>query len=405
MLKHIIPTAMLTSLAMLVSCTGATKSSENAVVPHDYMVAAFIWPSCHDDSLGHHYLWSEGDGEWEVIKKGTPRFEGHQQPKQPLWGYEHDDDPKVVERWIDTALKYGVNTFIYDWYWFMNSPYLEGALNDGFLKATNNEKMNFYIMWANHFVVKNYWNYHRYGDDTSELFNPVIDKTNYKIIVDRIISQYFSRPNYVKIDGCPVFGIFSIDNFIKGFNGDLNKAGEAMEYFRQKAREARFKGVHLQEINGGGWLLNDEQAKYMNEKVAKLGINSQALYNMGGFNCDYMVHGQNGINIREQWDSIFNIPVFPTVSIGWDDTPRFPTKGAADVTRFHNTPQSFATYLQAAKEYADNHPDQPKFIMINAWNEWVEGSYLLPDRLNGFGYLEAVRDVLNGKYDKENTAK
>lgn len=378
---------------------------ENAVAPHDYMIAAFIWPSCHDDSLGHHYLWSEGDGEWEVIKKGTPRFEGHQQPKQPLWGYEHDDDPKVVERWIDTALKYGVNTFIYDWYWFMNSPYLEGALNDGFLKATNNEKMNFYIMWANHFVVKNYWNYHRYGDDTSELFNPVIDETNYKTIVDRIISQYFSRPNYVKIDGCPVFGIFSIDNFIKGFNGDLNKAGEAMEYFRQKAREAGFKGVHLQEFNGGGWLLNDEQAKYMNEKVAKLGINSQALYNMGGFNCDYMVHGQNGINIREQWDSIFNIPVFPTVSIGWDDTPRFPAKGAADVTRFHNTPQSFATYLQAAKEYADNHPDQPKFIMINAWNEWVEGSYLLPDRLNGFGYLEAVRDVLNGKYDKESTAK
>lgn len=405
MLKHIIPTALLTGLAMLGSCTGATKSNENAVAPHDYMIAAFIWPSCHDDSLGHHYLWSEGDGEWEVIKKGTPRFEGHQQPKQPLWGYEHDDDPKVVERWIDTAMKYGVNTFIYDWYWFMNSPYLEGALNDGFLKATNNEKMNFYIMWANHFVVKNYWNYHRYGDDTSELFNPVIDETNYKTIVDRIISQYFSRPNYVKIDGCPVFGIFSIDNFIKGFNGDLNKAGEAMEYFRQKAREAGFKGVHLQEINGGGWLLNDEQAKYMNEKVAKLGINSQALYNMGGFNCDYMVHGQNGINIREQWDSIFNIPVFPTVSIGWDDTPRFPAKGAADVTRFHNTPQSFATYLQAAKEYADNHPDQPKFIMINAWNEWVEGSYLLPDRLNGFGYLEAVRDVLNGKYDKESTAK
>ena len=80
----------------------------------DYRVCAYVWPSCHDDSLAHRWLWEDGEGEWEVIKKGNPRFEGHYQPKQPLWGYELDDDPQVVEKWIRTALKYGVNTFIYD---------------------------------------------------------------------------------------------------------------------------------------------------------------------------------------------------------------------------------------------------------------------------------------------------
>lgn len=399
MIRNLFYTAAAIAAITMTGCSGNTASTPSVDTTDDYYVAAFVWPSCHDDSLGHKYLWGDGEGEWEVIKKGDPRFEGHQQPKQPLWGYEHDNDPKVVERWIDTALKYGVNTFIYDWYWFMNGPYLEGAVNDGFLKAANNEKMNFYLMWANHFVKHNYWNYHRYGDDESILFDPVIDENNYKIIVDRIISQYFTRPNYVKIDGCPVFGIFSIDNFIAGFDGDLDKAGEAIKYFDEKAREAGFKGVHLQEIHGGGWKLNEETAAKMKEKIEKVGIDSEAFYNMGGFDCDYMVHGKNGIEIREQWDSIFDVPVYPTVSIGWDDTPRFPAKGAADVTRFHNTPTTFATYLKAAKDYADSHPDQPKFIMINAWNEWVEGSYLLPDRLNGYGYLEAVRDVLNGEYD------
>ena len=40
-------------------------------------------------------------------------------------------------------------------------------------------------------------------------------------------------------------------------------------------------------------------------------------------------------------------------------------------------------------------------ITINAWNEWVEGSYLLPDMLYGFEYLEAVKDVfVDKKYDR-----
>ena len=366
-----------------------------------YVVSAYVWPSCHNDTLGQKYLWPDGRGEWEVIKKGHPRFEGHQQPKQPLWGYEMDDDPEVVARWIDTAKKYGVNNFVYDWYWFMNGPYLEGALNDGFLKAANNEDISFYIMWANHFVKKNYWNWHKYGDDESILFDPVLDEKNYKIVVDRVINQYFTKPNYLKIDGKPVFGIFSIKNFLRGFDNDLDKGAKALQYFDKKAREAGFAGVHFQEMPGNGEELTEEDIARINEYHKKLGINSVAFYNMGGFDCDYMTHGANSINIRDQWDKEIDTPVLPTVSVGWDDTPRFPRKGAKDVTRFNHTPQSFAGFLQAAKEYVDSHPDQPKIININAWNEWIEGSYLLPDRLNGFGYLEAVSDVMNGKYSKD----
>ena len=110
------------SAMILVCCYSCGGNSTKPISGDDYYVCAYIWPSCHDDSLGHKYLWPQGDGEWEVIKQGNPRFPGHYQPKQPLWGYEHDDDPKVVEKWIDTALKYGVNTFVYDWYWFMDYP-------------------------------------------------------------------------------------------------------------------------------------------------------------------------------------------------------------------------------------------------------------------------------------------
>ncbi|MDR1098014.1 MAG: glycoside hydrolase family 99-like domain-containing protein, partial [Tannerella sp.] len=366
-----------------------------------YYVAAYIWPSCHDDPLAHEKLWPEGIGEWEVIKKGNPRFEGHYQPRQPLWGYELDNDPKVVEKWIDVATDHGVNVFVYDWYWYEEGPFLESALNDGFLKAPNNGKMQFYIMWANHDVKYNYWNVHRYKDNTNILWNAKVDWKNYKIIVDRVINQYFKRPNYFKINGEPVFSIFSVDKLLECFDGSVEETRRALDYFRAEVKKAGFPGLHIQWNQGGGSLMSQEAAGRFSGRVDAMGFNSVAMYNMGGMKEDYVAYGTNSVNIRTQMDSILNIPLFPCVSVGWDDTPRFPAKGIHDVVHYHNTPESFATLLSKAKQYADSHPEQPSLITINAWNEWVEGSYLLPDMLNGFGYLEAVKSVfIDGKYDR-----
>ncbi|GHV50628.1 hypothetical protein FACS1894181_11410 [Bacteroidia bacterium] len=387
----------------LFGCPAGVQSQQKQgkTVRQDYYVAAYIWPSCHDDSLGRSKLWASGEGEWEVIRKGNPRFAGHYQPRQPLWGYEPDNDPKVVEKWIDAALDHGVNVFVYDWYWYEGGPYLESAINDGFLKAKNNEKMNFYIMWANHDVAHNYWNYHRYGDDASILWNAKVDWENYKIIVARIINQYFKKKNYLKINGEPVFSIFSVDKLAESFGNSLEETRKALDYFRDEVKKAGFPGLHIQWNQGGGSLMSPESAEAFKKKVDRMGFNSVAMYNMGGTNEDYVVYGTNSIKIREQMDSILDIPLFPCVSIGWDDTPRFPAKGIKDVVHYHNTPAAFAALLSKAKKYADSHPEQPRLITINAWNEWVEGSYLLPDMLNGFGYLEAVKEVIiDGKYDK-----
>ena len=389
--------------AILFGCAAGPQSPKQQLNTKDgnYYVAAYIWPSCHDDPLGRKMLWPEGIGEWEVIKKGTPRFKGHYQPRQPLWGYEMDNDPKVVEKWIDAATDHGVNVFVYDWYWYNGGPFLESALDDGFLKAGNKDKMQFYIMWANHDVKYNYWNVYRYKDNTDILWNAKVDWKNYQIIVDRVINQYFKQPNYFKINGEPVFSIFSVGKLLESFDNNAEEAAKALAYFRDEVKKAGFPGLHIQWNQGGGAIMSDAAAGQFSDRVKEMGFNSVAMYNMGGREEDYIVYGTNSIRIREQMDSVLNVPVFPCVSIGWDDTPRFPAKGIHDVVHYHNTPESFATLLYKAKLYADNHPEQPRLITINAWNEWVEGSYLLPDMLNGFGYLEAVKDVIiDGKYDR-----
>jgi len=390
---------ILLSLGILLS--SCNNKVEQSSAGEELYVAAYVWPSCHYGERNAEVLWPEQTGEWEIIRKGTPRFPGHYQPKVPYWGYEMDDDPAVMEKWIDAATDHGVNVFIFDWYWFDGGPFLESAINNGFLKAGNNELMQFYLMWANHDVKKNYWNHYKYDSD-SLLWTGSIDRENFQILVDRVIDQYFHQPNYFKIEGKPVFSIFNFPKFVRDFQG-MDGAKEALDYFRDKVIRAGLPGLHLQVIAFGG---NEEnpallwgdlgEGKDNSEICSYLGINSVTKYNWGqaeGLE-DYIVWGEQAIQRRNNWDRALDVPYIPNVSIGWDDTPRFPAKGQEHVIHYNNSPESFAAYLRKAVEYVEDHPDQPRLITLFSWNEWVEGGYLLPDMRWGFGYLEAVEEAI-----------
>jgi hypothetical protein len=63
----------------------------------------------------------------------------------------------------------------------------------------------------------------------------------------------------------------------------------------------------------------------------------------------------------------------------------------------NNTPANIEAAFREAKAYTDRlherYPDLPRLITVNSWNEWTETSYLEPDTLYGYGYLEAVKKV------------
>ena len=399
-LKTLLSTYCFSCLVFLYGCN--TDSSSDDGSKQNYIVAAYVWPSCHDEPMSREKLWSEGIGEWEIIQKGNPRFEGHYQPRLPLWGYKMDDDPLAWEQKIEAAVSHGVNTFIFDWYWYDGKPFLEEAVDEGFLGAANREKANFYIMWANHDVPGNMWNHYRYKTD-SLIWHGEVDWDNYKIVVGRVIDRYFKQPNYLKIDGRPVFSVYSLSNLVEGFNGELDETGKALDYFREEVKKAGFPGLHFQLVGGEKngepcfWGVNSS----VPEIVKSLGVNSVTMYNMSGIRDeDYLKYGEHAIELRNGWDSTLDIPFFPCVSVGWDNTPRYPEYGKERVVHYHSTPQSFGAYLQKAKGYVDSHQEQPKLLIINAWNEWVEGSYLEPDMRWCFGYLEEVNKVMSGKYDE-----
>lgn len=349
-----------------------------------YDVAAYVWPSYHPDDRAKIF-WPEGIGEWQTVMKNKPKFEGHEQPRYPLWGYINEADPYVAEMEINVAADHGINIFIFDWYWYDGMPFLEGQLNDGYLKAQNNDRVKFYLMWANH-DVDMLWDKRNAGKPNDALiWKGSVNRNEFEIICHRVIEKYFSHPSYYKIDGKPCFMIYDLNNLIKGLGG-IEETKDALDWFRKETVKAGFEGLDLQlALWGKG--VGIEMVENLNFD----GITHYQFVHFTNIDRNYLEILKDVAKKWEEIDKDYKIPYYPHISVGWDNNPRFEMFREGIVK--NNTPENFEKALQMAREYVDNHPKQTPLITINSWNEWTETSYLMPCTMYGYSYLEAVKKV------------
>ena len=364
----------------------------------NYDIAAFIWPAYTGDEPRTRMFWPEGMGEWQSVRSAGAKYEGHQWPRKPLWGYVNEADPRVMEMEISAAADSGVNVFIYDWYWFDERPFLEQCLNNGFLQAKNRSRMKFYLMWANH-DANQLWNKELADSDCmgEVVWKGAVDADTFDVICDRLIHKYFPLPEYYRIDGKPVFMIYDTENLIKGLGG-VENTRKKLDEFRAKCAAAGLGGLHLQFTKWGDRVLDlsgvDGGGKTDNETAATLGFDSMTNYQFVHFvdiDRDYARIMEDVIPTWERWYSESSMPYFPHVSVGWDNNPRF-KKFRRGIVK-HNTPEEIEKALRLAKEFVDTHPLPAPLITVNSWNEWTETSYLEPDDLYGYGYLDAIKKV------------
>ncbi len=362
----------------------------------EYDIAAYVWPSYHPDDRARIF-WPDGIGEWQTVMSNEAKFKGHEQPRYPLWGYINEADPYVAEMEINAAADHGVNVFIFDWYWYDGMPFLEGQLNNGYMKARNNDRVKFYLMWANHDVDLT-WDKRNAGKPNGALiWEGSVSREEFEKICRRIIDSYFSHSSYYKIDGKPVFMIYDIDNLIQGLGG-VEKTKEALEWFRKETVKSGFKGLDLQlTLRGRNYSVtgpSGEKTGTQEQIIDRLGFDGLTHYQFVHFvniDRDYpeiMEDVKKEFNVL---DKEYKIPYYPHISVGWDNNPRFEMFRSGIVK--NNTPGNFEKALREAKYYVDTHPDQAPLITINSWNEWTETSYLMPDNIYGYGYLEAIRKV------------
>jgi hypothetical protein len=386
----------------------AAVAAASTVAEPSITVAAYYYPGTHPDPRWDKNKYP-GFTEWDEIKAAKPRFPGHIQPKPPVWGYQNEAKPEVMAQKIDAAAKYGVNAFIFDWYYYNDGPYLDDALDQGFLHATNNAKVKFALMWANHdwYDIQGY----NPADNNLKLLYPgKVTPGTWDKICDLVIVKYFKHPSYWLVDGKPYFSIYEMSQFLDSF-GSIESARAALDRFRAKVRAAGFLGLHVNAIVWGEPNLPGGKTPPGWPKLCReLALDSLTSYTWvhhGALNndtfpvSDYLWGRRKYLSFWAHARTDYSIPYFPNAMVNWDNSPR----AAADADWSHpaapvvnsvvtgNTPAAFKQSLEIIKRRLLAAPTEPKIITINAWNEWPEGSCLEPMQQYGYGYLEAVRAV------------
>jgi hypothetical protein len=328
-----------------------------------------------------------------------------------VWGYENEADPKVMEKKIEAASSHGVNVFIFDWYWYGERPFLEGAVADGFLGAKNNGKMKFFLMWANH-----NWGIWPALDDglrgmngnenqASTLFLKIRhSEEDLREVMRFCCKTYFSCENYWKIDGKPVYSFYNCNKLF-----EFIPPADVLRIINEEAQKAGFPGIYTL-MNIG--CCNDNEYFCGWGRIPRMrdaGFDAVFAYNSGLRSnykesvapdkptLDYRFKMENQ---RHCWQQIAaqGLPFCPSVTLGSDVSPRwsrqltypwdFEKMGYYPISE-GNTPERIGELLTEALSF------ETDAVIINAWNEWSEGMYLLPDTRRGTALLDTIRKILD----------
>ncbi|MCD9020537.1 glycosyltransferase WbsX family protein [Cohnella silvisoli] len=372
----------------------------------NFDVAAIYFPSWHVDPINEKFH-GTGWTEWELVKAAKPLYPGHHQPRVPTWGHFDETDPEYAARQIDLAADHGVTVFHMDWYWYNNAPYLNRALK-ALLDAPNSHRIKFGIMWANH--------------DWANIFpmkrtreKPLMMASEYNQaamddMIQYLIEHFFTHPSVWKLDGKPVFTVYNLNHMAASIG--VEGAKRLFASFREQLLRAGLPDLHL---NAMGDYFDVE------DHLVEMGIASATNYqtiwdftygkNISDPQSVFDARSPKRQNYvksldlaQAHWETMrakLNIPYYPVLTHGWDSSPRAEQfEGASQMDGYpwypvveNNTPANFEIAAAKARDFILKQPTEHKIVYVNAWNEWTEGSYLLPDERYGNGYLEALKRV------------
>ncbi len=371
-------------------------------------VIAFYLPQFHNIQENDEW-WGEGFTEWTNVKKATPLFAGHAQPRVPLNHYYYDLLDIKTQIWqAELAKEYGIYGFCYYHYWFSGKLLLEKPM-ENMLKNPEVD-MPFCICWANE-----PWTRAWVGETKVLIPQKYGDKSDWKEHFMYLL-PFLKDRRYIKENNKPLVIIYrpevieclnemldywstlAVENGLAG----LTYAYQNIDFDLQASKDdSRFDyNIEFQPLYARHDLFKD------NHKILKAVRRKVAAVFERQFGIDLMRYGanffsSNQIEYDAAWEKVLNRKPespknIPGAFIGWDNTPR---KGEKGLIYVNDTPEKFEKYLSKQIKRVRNVYKKDMLFMY-AWNEWAEGGYLEPDERSGYRNLESIRNALkeNGEF-------
>lgn len=354
----------------------------NPCSPLGVKVLAFYLPQFHPIPENDAW-WGEGFTEWTNVRPAQPLYAGHDQPRVPgELGYYNLEDASVRERQAELARSHGIYGFCYYYYWFGGKKLLQKPIED--VVRTGKPDFPFCVIWANET-----WSRRWDGRNEDILVQQTYSEDDARDFARELI-PLFQDPRYIRVDGRPMLLIYR--------PADIPDPVAYTRIWRDVWRDAGVGEVHLvcalttafpDPLRSGF----DAAVEFPPHKSvfpypkkldpAKTGLPA----GFSGQSYDYRDFVANHLESREPSYSLYR-----TLMLRWDNTARLK---AASRIWLHCDPTVFTLWLaRTVARAVKSHPVAERFVFINAWNEWAEGTYLEPDTSYGDQFLRATRGTL-----------
>lgn len=361
------------------------KDYSKKIIQQDIRVLSFYLPQFHptpENDLWH----GKGFTEWTKVRAANPLFRGHYQQHipHPDTGYYLLDSSDILKKQADQMKQAGVNGQVFYHYWFSGKLILESAAR--MLLANKDIPMDFCFCWANENWTRK-WD----GNEDEILLGQDYSNEDARAFIQYLI-PFFKDPRYITIEGRPVIFIYRPSS-IPDPHGYLDIWAEECRInnlpqpyvtavLTRGATDPRDFGMDA----GVERVLHDWTAGLVPEM-------KDSLHEYTSLKGSVLSYDRVADFYSGQVESK-DFTYFRSLVPQWDNTPRY---GDEALLLHMSTPEKFQQWLEKTIEYTKiTVPEDRRFILVNAWNEWAEGAHLEPDTMFGYGYLNSVGRALSG---------